>query len=228
MVVDYFLHTWDFNSWWRDPNKYADGNEVPLSDGDRVDLPAFYGAKKFHIQEKKQFPRLWDHLLYSFMQSIFLKRCYELENNFEYDLVVKARHDIIFPPEQVFSVKEVRPLTAYTSNEIIKFPNEHYRSDFHDVMFWGDSMTMDLIGDTMRCYANRKPTRHPINAVPYHRYGPGVILTQALAELGIHPVHDTNHFVYSVVREEAEKNNLDAMTKDGYDAIRDIMVSKYC
>jgi hypothetical protein len=225
--VDYFCHTWDTNTWWREEDKYAEGNNAPLSEEDKRDLPVFYDAVSHVIEPsiEQTNGRRWDGMLYSFMRSILLKRDYELQHNFEYDLVIKARYDIVFDPDLRFRAHPITPLTAYTSNDIVKFPREYYQNDFHDVMFWGDSLTMDLVADTVRdlgCPEQLIPAEPDQNACL--RYGPGVLLYRHLVSLGIHPTTDFTPS-YTVVREKAA--GLDPLTKDGYTAIRNIMLSEY-
>lgn len=111
---DFFIHTWDVYShkqWYYDSKKSVElGNTPILSKNSTYEiLEKFYLAypKQFIFseiqnyqtwfeifsQKKTNFSPLW----YSWYKSIKLKKTYELENNFEYDYVVRIRPDLIFP-----------------------------------------------------------------------------------------------------------------------------------
>jgi hypothetical protein len=227
--VDYFLHAWNYNTWWREPNKYADGHDEILDDAELCDLWTAFSPKGFATssKQKKHHMRFWYDLLYSFMRSIHLKRQYEQKHHFEYDLVIKSRYDVVFDPRTKFNNVSIKPMTAYSSNPVTKFPNEYYQNDFHDVMYWGDSLTMDLIGDTARYYRQQCHDRNDINQMAKAHWGPGVWLYRYMVSMGIHPNSTPmcSH-VYTVVREEAQKCGLDPQVWGQYNQIRQIMMTK--
>lgn len=227
IAIDYFMHVWNYNTWWRGADKYA-GDDEMVSATELQELRDAYTPKSFAVDHRLPDIKLsWRSLLYSFMRSTHLKKKYEVENHFEYDIVVKCRYDVVFDPRIKFSSIQVKPLTAYTTNPIIKFPREYYQNDFHDVMFWGDSMTMDLMAMVERFYTGLSRIGHAQNRITNMRLGPGTLLYKHMVALGIHPQAPENcSYVYTVIREEAEKLGLDPMVWGQYSQIRNIMMQK--
>jgi hypothetical protein len=238
--VDYFCHTWDHNSWWRG-DKWSPDNDEPLSSEELEDFKTVFDAKRVEItpHQHRVWCRMWDSLFYSFMRSIRLKAEYELEHDFEYDLVIKARYDIIYNPNVTFPARIAEPLVAVTSSPMKRFPSECYWVDFHDVLFWGDSPTMDMIGDLSRYYrleCNPTNLSHymldntQVNNEACFKSGPGTLLYRHIIDCGIRPETQTyilDHWpvVYSVLREDAVIKGLD--TELNYEQIREIYLSMY-
>ena len=110
--IDYFIHTWDCNDYR--PIETKDGNEKYYykSESNINEYIEAYNPKLYKIQSyesfKKKFQKLnipklhftenpnMDSQMYSFKQSIILKRLYERRNNFKYDFVLKIRPDLFF------------------------------------------------------------------------------------------------------------------------------------
>ena len=100
--VDYFIHTWSYSGdragvtheyEWRDISKeeYKDiCDYYEVKDGIYDTTPQEWFYDNDH----------WSALFYSLSQSVMLKRKYEIENNFEYDVVIKSRPDIVFNPSK--------------------------------------------------------------------------------------------------------------------------------
>ena len=98
--VDYFVHTWKYSADRTSVSKpyvYRD-----IDDSEYNQFIEVYKPKKHMFDGKQQsFFYDYDHwssLFYSFSQSILLKREYEIENGFEYDIVIKSRPDVVFDP----------------------------------------------------------------------------------------------------------------------------------
>jgi hypothetical protein len=162
-------------------------------------------------------------MFYSHARSLMLKRDYEMRNNFQYDLVIKARLDVIYDPQHMFPLGHVWPMVCYTSTPIGKFPNEFNYNNFDDVFFYGDSPTMDLVGDIY----DRNRQRHTpalcaaadasANLDVTMWYGPGCSLYEHCTDLGIHP-EGARVIEYAVVRSTATEENLDGI--NDYQKIR--------
>jgi hypothetical protein len=223
VAVDFFIHTWDTNT-WRKPK--TDHNDFVMEKhGDRDDIIATFNPVGFEQEEFKleQHPRAWDPLFHSFAKSLMLKREHELANQFEYDLVVKARLDVIYSPATWFPLMRTRPGICYTCTFTSKFATEFNYNNFDDVLFYGDSPTMDLVGDISATY---KILHAPelvaienssLDLDPTMWYGPGCLLYEHMTNLSIHP-DSSRGFEYAVVRSTAVDARLDGI-KD-YEQIR--------
>lgn len=224
--VDYFIHTWDTNS-YRDKNEprwqnkdYKIQNISEEEDIKFIFLPA---AIEYEQYDASKHLHAWSGLFYSFMRSINLKRKYELENNISYDMVVKSRLDINFPQEGInkygepiskFHPQMLRPLTAYASSPTpTRFPIEFNQSCFDDVFYYADSPTMDLISNIYFWYRDimdkglvQQQNKEFVSNPEYY-YGPGTLLYKYLTNWNIHPYADHAN-PYYVVRKIAEEKGL--------------------
>jgi hypothetical protein len=221
--VDYFIHTWDKNT-WRYPKKGHEHFHLE-EHTDADDIQSAYNPVAFVCQEfhEEKFYRAWDPMFYSNARSLMLKREHELANDFQYDIVIKARLDVVYPPAYKFPLQRVWPGTCYTCTPISKFPSEFNYNNFDDVLFYGDSPTMDLVGDI---YSVNKLRHTPayIEKVEATKnldvalwYGPGCLLYDHCTDVGIHP--DGNRVIeYAVVRSTAVEAKLDGIYD--YDEIR--------
>jgi hypothetical protein len=222
IVTDYFIHTWDINT-WRYPKKGHENFHIEKHT-DEADIRTAFSPVSM-IQEKwdhPKFPRAWDSLFYSFSRSLLLKRDRELNTNIQYDMVVKARLDTIYNPRHQMSLDVLRPKTCY-STHINIFPLEFNYYNFDDVLFYGNSPTMDLMGDLYHTFK----TLHSVEKVNKNRastdidvtmyYGPGALLYTHMMNTGIHP-EKRHTFDYAVVRSTSVEKNLDGIIN--YDEIR--------
>jgi hypothetical protein len=192
----YFIHTWDINTW-----RYPKTHHTHFYDEKTEDVEGLKNEfnPKLIVQEKwnkDKFIKPWDSLFYSFYRSLLLKREYEIENKFEYNVVVKARLDIIYNPNHTFNIHLVNPGfnglvpgMCYNIHPINKFPNEFNYNCFDDVLFFGDSRTMDMVGSLYHSFQktieNNIHNEHNLN--PSYRYGPGTLLYEHMMNLGVHP-----------------------------------------
>ena len=169
-------------------------------------------------------------MFYSFAESLMLKRNYEIENHFEYDLVIKARLDVIYTPNLKFPLMTINPGVCYSSKPISKFPTEFNGNNFDDVIYYGDSRTMDLVGslfDTYRVLHN--PThlanqQQSENLDPTIYYGPGCLLYDHCMKLNI-ATDGSRIFDYVVVRATAAERGLHSI-KD-FEEIRRLGIEWY-
>lgn len=215
--TDYFIHTWDINTWRRPQTDWNVATDI--AHGEIADIVSAYKPRAWHQDsfDKTQFQRAWDPMFYSHARSVMLKRDYEITNDFQYDLVVKARLDVIYDPQYKFPLQRVWPMMAYTSTPISKFPTEFNYNNFDDVMFYGDSATMDLIADLYSTYKTLHSTElvaqqdKSMDLQPDMWYGPGCLLYEHLTNLGIHP--DGNRVTeYAVVRSTVVAEKLHGIT----------------
>ena len=224
--VDYFIHTWDTNS-YRDKTqprwKAQDYKIENISEEDDIMLTFIPAAMEYHKYVPNEHIHAWSGLFYSFMRSINLKRKYEIENNIVYDMVVKSRLDLNFPQEGVnrygapiskFYSHVLRPLTAYASSPTpTRFPTEFNQSCFDDVFFYSDSPTMDLLSNIYFWYIDimdkglAQKQRKEFVDNPEYYYGPGTLLYKYLTNWNIHPYAD-HATPYYVVRKVAHDMGL--------------------
>ncbi len=243
--VDYFIHTWDTNSYRDKTEPRWNNRDYSVSDNEENEIRAAFNPASMefeHFNNNDHLPA-WSGLFYSFMKSIMLKRKYELDNDFVYDIVIKTRFDINFPqiglnkfaqPKNKFHIHTVSPLVAYASGEgNTKFPFEFNYNCFDDVYFYSDSLTMDMISHVYRWYKEVQrigtelvTQREYIQEVSYY-YGPGTLLYKHLVNWGIHP-HGELASEYYVVRKESEDKGLNSIadwaeilqiSRDWYNAV---------
>jgi hypothetical protein len=241
--VDFFIHTWDTNQfrymneteWINRPNQKAPPNE-------KEEIIQAFNPKGIEMEEYKSenFVSLWSTLLYSFMKSVHMKRKYEIENDFRYDIVVKARFDLNFAlggfcnfglSNDKFFAHPVQVLTGFSTMVILsKFPSEYNYNCFDDVFFYGNSMTMDIIAQSCRWYEKMMSKNMSIidgrgyaeDAARF--YGPGTILYRHLVNWGIHP-QGFRSIPYYIVRKEVEDIGLNSITD--WEQIRDFSKAWY-
>lgn len=221
--VDYFIHTWRGNSW----RIGSDWNYQTLKSEDVEEIGDIYNAKAFIHQPPKFITNtIYGSLFESMRKSFILKRDYELENGFEYDIVVKARLDMIYDPAERFFVHEPAVLSAYAPEYPYRMPREFNAANFNEVLFYGNSPTMDLIGDAYLSVIKECTWDH-YNAnsdkmieTIHMKYGPGAYLNHYMARHSISAFPAPRIFQWTVVRQEAEDRNLDSI--DDYSTIRKI------
>jgi hypothetical protein len=224
--VDFFIHTWDINQYRsKDDVTWVDRTDEAVSATEKEELERAFSPKKIELEHyvHSQYETVWEALLYSFMKSVWLKKQYEVENDFTYDLVIRARLDINYPQEGVcntglrldkFAVHPIQHLTAYsTSPTIHRFPQEFNYPNFDDVFFYSNSPTMDMIANCSRWYRSivlkyrlAHYQKEYVSDSTYW-YGPGTILYRYLVESGIHP-QGSRAIQYYVVRKAVEDYRL--------------------
>jgi hypothetical protein len=124
-------------------------------------------------------------LFYSLAQSIKLKREYEIENDFEYDLVIKTRPDVVFDPMYFFSWEPLEHNVLFTTQGGI-MEHEFYMYNANDMVFYGTSYTMDLM---MSMYFYRQKVLEGRELFDRKLFvgpvGPGVLMQEYFREYGI-------------------------------------------
>lgn len=145
--IDVFVHT------WYDP-KINDHSEIIEK------IKTIYKPKSFQIDISPDYNRLnFGVMLKSFMLSNELKKNYEIKNDFRYDVVVKYRFDILFKQYITFPTDSIQQRTLYYPFGNTGILNNDYNNHgMTDLIFWGDSQTMDIATDVFRYYEyNLKP-----------------------------------------------------------------------
>lgn len=211
ITVDYFIHTWDCDMFGdvRDQPRQTQQNK------DEEKIRDFYQPKMMEVEhfEEEKLPNPWDGLFYSFMKSVFLKRQWEIENDFTYNLVIKIRFDIIFNTLlPFFKLHEIQYLTCYTLHGVSKFPSEINHNAFDDVVFYSNSTTMDIISNVLRKNISdrTKISENIFDVDNYVFYGPGTLLYEFMNNyniIGTSSQTFTN--IYVIFRKEAQELNLD-------------------
>lgn len=231
---DYFIHTWDTNTW-----RYPKTHHTVFYDekhNDKDDIEKEFNPIYIEQEEwdDSKYLRAWDPLFYSFYRSLMLKRQYEIEKNFEYDVVVKARLDVIYNPHFTFNIQNMNPGfdglmpgICYNIHLVNKFPNEFNYNSFDDVIFYGDSRTMDMVGTIYHSYQKLYDDQrfNYYNMNPSLFYGPGSLLYEHMINMSIHP--ESSFYVeYCVVRSTAlENGQLDSITD--YEKIKEYSINWY-
>jgi hypothetical protein len=223
--TDYFIHTWDTNTWRKPKEHHHIFENVKHNEKDKI-IETFRPLR-FEQEEfiTNNFHRAWDPMFYSHAKSLMLKRNYELDFDFEYDLVIKARLDVVYDPNIKFPIQLMYPsLTCYSSN-ISKFPSEFNSNSFDDVIFWGNSPTMDLVADQYHSFildneknstTYGKNTNSPEDLNINTFLGPGTLLYDHMKKIEVRM--EKIGIAYAVVRSTAVDANLDPI-KD-YDEVR--------
>jgi len=226
--VDYFIHTWDTNTYRNSNEVVTQKKDYKIIGNEREEIKAAFNPLLMDYDEYsfEKYGRNWQALFYSFMRSVWLKKQYEIQNDFVYDMVIKTRFDINYYqdgfakpmiPFKKFYLHKINPLTAYTVNNTFgRFPTEFNYPSFDDVFFYSDSPTMDIISNLYRWNKDiieradeKRKYGHFIEDVE-NFCGPGVLLYRYLKLWNIHP-HCEIPIPYYVVRKEAEDLGLNGL-----------------
>jgi hypothetical protein len=211
--VDYFLHTWDINS-WRNPSihhgRHGSFDILKIPKDSKQKLIDFFNPKFIEIEKFEDFKHPWLPMFYSFMKANQFKRNYEIKNNFVYDLVIRARFDTLYVGKNNISNRTsmviVKPDADWgnrvvwsTSPEFTKRYYEFNYFNFDDLMWYCDSPTMDVISNIYFHVKN--------DSVWKNVYGPGTLLYDFFVNYSIHPRKVWDH-PWMVVRKKSMKRGL--------------------
>jgi hypothetical protein len=171
--VDYFYHLWNFNSM---PPRLGEEAIQPVTTEELDEFHNTINPKKFMIEDYntsiKSREDIWitgkDYPLsggtvvywtasqfYSHMRAAHLKRQYEIENNFEYDICFRMRTDLFFSKDELDNkhanfIKDFKPQpnTFYSchTNSVDSFPFVRVG----DLFYFCDSITFDKISQFYR------------------------------------------------------------------------------
>lgn len=185
--VDYFAHTWNYSM-----DRTGVSQPYVKRKVDEEEFAEFvqhYDIKKAVIDSKpqKEFYNNdhWMGLFYSFGQSLLLKKQYELENNFKYDIVVKSRPDVAFNPKQSFSFPDLRQGMLFTTFGG-PMPMEFEMYNINDCVFLANNNTMDLLLN-MFFYRLSGVIDSNKEIINIHPLGPGTLIHEFCRDYGITP-----------------------------------------
>jgi len=185
--VDYFIHTWDYSADRTAVSKPYIDRTIDKKEFDNI--CKLYDVKKGIFDTKKQEEFFdndhWLSLFYSLSQSLMLKREYEIENNFQYDVVVKSRPDVVFNPTTTFSWPRLWNNTIFTTHGG-PMSMEFNMYNFNDCVFLGNSYTMDLLVN-LYFYRKHKIRKSNTKVRNFHPIGPGTLMHDYFREYGITP-----------------------------------------
>jgi len=173
--VDYFCHSWNYNTWKYKTDRICWDDDEIIDDSELRKNLSIFNSPKVLIHSKNQISNCghWESLFYSIMMVNNLKKQFEIENNFRYDLVIRARYDAIYNPGTKFISPEiVDDLDIYTMH-FERMNIEYNRRNVSDVFFFGTSYGMDILCDAYR-YLLIKNKQKRLD--DYDTLGPGVII----------------------------------------------------
>ena len=179
--IDIFCHFWDFNT---PPHRLLmkegwDCFTVPvdkISDDEKkriVDIikPKAYifedaisnknkikdvrDQNSVHLNEHGKTELEWSAgQFYSLMRSAHLKKTYEFENNFHYDLCIKLRSDIFFDNDQIdYFIKHDLVCPEVNTVYVCHTAKDHDQFPFHimgDIFWFADTVTFNRICEFYR------------------------------------------------------------------------------
>lgn len=240
--VDFFIHTWNQNTFRESSNIESERTYVDVDKNEFIEMRKYFKPKLMTVEEytSENFISIWSSLFYSFMKSIWLKRKYELDNDFEYDIVIKTRFDVNFymegynelnRPLNKFYIHPLVPLVGYTANTSIpKFDTEFYSNTFDDVFFYADSKTMDIISNIYFWFKDivnkscQEISKHEFITNREFFMGPGTLLYSYLSKWLIHP-HGRVYVPYYIVRKDSQDKNLHSV--NNWKEIKEISLNWY-
>ena len=152
--VDYFIHTWDENSY---PAKFGNTKETVKIEQEEIDeITKRLNPKKISFDKSKSFSSLNNNAsldsspylsqYYGVLKCARLKKQYEIENNFLYDVVIRLRFDLFMSqPILVDPNLVIKERTIYGIHYGYDFDKRCFR--FGDMFFYSDSMTYDILSE---------------------------------------------------------------------------------
>ena len=127
-----------------------------------------------------------------------MKRHYEIQNNFSYDVVIKSRPDVVFNPNVTFKWPRLFDNCIHTTHGgPMKMEFNVY--NFNDCVFLGNSYTMDQIVNLYfyRIQRIQKVNQEKRNFMPV---GPGTLMHDYFREYGITPFFNTLTFRDTLIK----------------------------
>ena len=185
--IDYFIHTWNYSGDREGVSQPYIMRDVSREEFDKV--VDWYKPKGCMFDDRKQdffFTNdHWSSLFYSMAHSMMLKRQYEIDNDFEYDLVIKTRPDVVFDPIYHFSWELLENNILYATQGGI-METEFHMFNTNDMVFYGNSYTMDLV---MQMYFYRQQMLDQRDIIKDKLFtgsiGPGVLMQEYFRDYGI-------------------------------------------
>jgi hypothetical protein len=207
--IDYFCHAWDYN------NYKTVG--VLGTINDRVDHTTLNAElQKFNpisleidSRDRISAPHYrYSSLFYSALRANDLKRQHEITHNFRYDIVIKSRYDLVFPHNVRFQIHPFTRSKNYCSTHDIfvkhadRAPQEFWRTNVSDVIFWGTSTAVDTVCDIYwwitQHYSGRLSREDS-----EHLLGPGCLLGEYMSRTNLRYILDPQNLHEIVYRASA-------------------------
>ena len=185
--IDYFIHTWDYSGDREGVSQPYITRDVSRKEFDT--LVDWYKPKGCMFDDRKQdffyANDHWSSLFYSMAHSMILKRQYEIDNDFEYDLVIKTRPDVVFDPRYHFSWEPLEDNILFATQGGL-MESEFHMFNTNDMVFYGKSYTMDLV---IPMYFYRQKMLDQRNLFKDKLFtgsmGPGVLMQEYFRDYGI-------------------------------------------
>jgi hypothetical protein len=170
--VDFFCHSWDFESESTPVLLYTGNDDVVKHDDITInDVLAIYKPKDYlfenyeknksvveyikneGIKYKNQTPITWSsQQFYSLMRAAEMKRNYEINNNIQYDVCIRLRYDQYIPEKEIDNI--ISKIFSIQQNTIHTMHNRKHNTYpfiiYGDVFWISDSLTYDKVATFYR------------------------------------------------------------------------------
>jgi hypothetical protein len=214
-TVDVFCHIWDFNTIRNGATPNGNSPKVKVTPNELNELIAALNPKKFLIESAREFTPMssdqelrvssWMSQAYGIMRAARLKREYEIKNNFQYDVVVRARYDSLYHDNISNSYVNILDDTMHGFH--FGWDNQKHIGRMGDICWFADSDTYDLIADY---YLNM----HTISNKWYNNKAmPETVFFHYIKKNNIRI--QNNHWYIQLFRESAD--NAFSKNKDSYE-----------
>lgn len=197
--IDFYFHLWDYNTLPSLLASHKGGMNIEdelLSVEEKNHLISTLNPKKYMFESRKEIT-YWNTVLpikdqfgpwcreqfYSLYRVSLLKRQYEIENEFRYDICMRFRTDLWVLDEHKLILPE--PSTLYTSH--CSWSTEYNCYRVGDIFFYADSHTFDQVAEFYK-FLSFVPTHYVTQGVCPP---PEIALYFYMANIGIfnYPVH---------------------------------------
>ena len=126
-----------------------------------------------------------------------LKKQYEIENDFTYDIVVKSRPDIVFNPKRTCYFELVDDMiydNQFFTTHGGEMQHEFGMFNIDDCVFYSNSYTMDVLVNMYQYRQKLIDSRNKGKEQLWiQQLGPGVLMHEFCKEYGITPIVTTCH-----------------------------------
>lgn len=155
----FFGHTTTKNSYKIKQNNIVDYNKEEILNIDvlKEELNSHFNFAGLKIEHEKPRDINFGIQLYSQMISNYLKQNYEIENNMMFDLVIRARFDVIYPHNVLFEDFIdflIEEKTLYSHFGLMR--NEFVLPNPNQIFHYGSSLTMDLVDSVYNILVDNK------------------------------------------------------------------------
>tara|TARA_Y100001938_G_scaffold138511_1_gene204120 strand:+ start:95 stop:796 length:702 start_codon:yes stop_codon:yes gene_type:complete len=154
---DIFIHTWDENEAKTKSHHNEHMDVKKFSEDEKNEIKNIYNPKNIIIET--QIVDDYDttcpnneinadgqrNMIKSLFMVNQLKKQYEIENNFTYDVVLKMRPDILLMRK--FKDMEIKNNSIFIAGNKLGYPNELSSYKALDILGYCDSQTMDVVCD---------------------------------------------------------------------------------